>query len=66
MRSAMSLKAEIDARLSRIERAIVGQKMFVHRLPDPDTRERADGHLIELIEKRDRLLGAMLGKFGAR
>ena len=44
---------KLEARLARLEETIVAQKAFCHRVPDPDTRERADGHLLDLIEKRD-------------
>ena len=41
------------ARLEKLERAYQAQKSFIHRVPDPDTRERADEHLIELVSMRD-------------
>ena len=42
-------------RVERIEKAIADQRAFLHRIPDPDTRERGEVHLFELIEMRDAL-----------
>lgn len=41
------------ARLQKLERAYQAQKSFIHRVPDPDTRERAEAHLIQLVTMRD-------------
>lgn len=42
-------------RLERVERTLEAQKAFIHRVPDPDTRERAEANLMALVEMRDRL-----------
>ena len=42
-------------RLARIEKAIADQRAFLHRIPDPDTRERGEAHLFRLVEMRDEL-----------
>ena len=42
-------------RLERIEKAIADQRAFLHRIPDPDTRERGEAHLFQLVEMRDEL-----------
>ena len=41
------------SRLAKLERVVDQQKAFLHRIPDPDTRERAEGHLHLLIDMRD-------------
>lgn len=43
-------------RLARIEQAISDQRTFLHRVPDPDTRERAETHLYRLIAMREHLV----------
>lgn len=43
-------------RVERLERAIQDQRAFLHRIPDPDTRERGEMHLFELIEMREKLV----------
>lgn len=60
MGSEAKLTAAIDARIRRVERAIEDQKAFLHRVPDPDTREKADAHLLELVDVRDRMRKAKL------
>lgn len=48
---------EIDIRRrARIERAIEDQKAFLHRVPDPDTREQAEAHLLTLVRMRDSIV----------
>lgn len=48
---------EIDIqRRARIERAIEDQKAFLHRVPDPDTREQAETHLLTLVRMRDSII----------
>ena len=42
-------------RIERVDKAIADQRAFLHRIPDPDTRERGEMHLFELIEMRDAL-----------
>lgn len=42
-------------RAKRLDKAIQDQRAFLHRVPDPDTRERSEFHLIQLIEMRERL-----------
>ena len=42
-------------RLERVEKAIHDQRAFLHRIPDPDTRQRGEAHLFELVEMRERL-----------
>lgn len=44
-------------RVERLEKAIQDQRAFLHRIPDPDTRERGEVHLFELIEMREKLAG---------
>lgn len=46
---------QIRKRLARIEKAIADQRAFLHRIPDPDTRERGEAHLFQLVELRDEL-----------
>ena len=41
--------------LRRLAEAIEAQKEFCRRVPDPDTRERADGHLIEMVHRYEGL-----------
>ena len=43
-------------RVERLEKAIQDQRAFLHRIPDPDTRERGEVHLFELIEMREKLM----------
>jgi hypothetical protein len=43
-------------RVERVEKAIQDQRAFLHRIPDPDTRERGEVHLFELIEMREKLM----------
>ena len=42
-------------RIERLEQAILDQRAFLYRVPDPDTRYRAEGNLMKLIEMRDDL-----------
>ena len=42
-------------RLDRLEKAVDDQRKFLHRIPDPDTRYKAESHLFQLIEMRDEL-----------
>ena len=42
-------------RLDRLDKAIQDQRAFLHRIPDPDTRERGEVHLFELIEMHEKL-----------
>ncbi len=44
-------------RLQRLEAALAEQKAFIHRVPDPDTRERAEANLILLVQMRDAITG---------
>jgi hypothetical protein len=44
-------------RVERLDRAIQDQRAFLHRIPDPDTRERGEVHLFQLIEMREKLAG---------
>ena len=44
-------------RVERLDRAIQDQRAFLHRIPDPDTRERGEMHLFQLIEMREKLMG---------
>ncbi len=46
-------------RLQRIEKAIADQRAFLHRIPDPDTREKGESHLFQLMEMRDELLAKL-------
>ncbi len=43
----------LKARIKRLDQVILKQKAFLARIPDPDNRERADGHLLQLIDMRD-------------
>ena len=43
-------------RLARLEAALQAQRRFIHIVPDPDTRERAENNLYRLIEMRDEAL----------
>ena len=40
-------------RLQQLDQVIAKQKAFLARIPDPDNRERADGHLLQLIDMRE-------------
>lgn len=53
MTTTSSASPPATARLDRLERAIDAQKAFLHRVPDPDTRRRAETNLLVLIEMRD-------------
>ncbi len=44
---------EMKSRLEQLDLVIARQKAFLARIPDPDNRERADGHLLQLIDMRD-------------
>ena len=44
---------EMKARLQRLDQVIAKQKAFLARVPDPDNRDRADGHLLQLIDMRE-------------
>lgn len=46
-------------RVERLEKAIKDQRAFLHRIPDPDTRERGEVHLFELIEMREKLMSEL-------
>ena len=46
-------------RLQRIEKAIADQRAFLHRIPDPDTRYKAEAHLFKLIDMRDDLVAKL-------
>ncbi|MCX8254274.1 protein of unknown function [Beijerinckiaceae bacterium RH AL1] len=46
-------------RVERLEKAIQDQRAFLHRIPDPDTRERGEVHLFELIEMREKLMSEL-------
>ena len=43
-------------RIERLEKAIQDQRAFLHRIPDPDTRERGEVHLFELIEMHEKVV----------
>ncbi len=43
----------MEDRVHRLDRAVSDQRAFLHRIPDPDTRERAEGHLLTLIDMRN-------------
>lgn len=45
-------------RIARIEKAIADQKVFLHRVPDPDTRYRAEGNLMKLVEMSEAMRDA--------
>ena len=44
---------EMRVRLQQLDQVIAKQKAFLARIPDPDNRERADGHLLQLIDMRE-------------
>lgn len=46
---------DVERRIKRIEDTIERQRAFIYRVPDPDTRERAESHLVRLIDVRDQL-----------
>lgn len=46
-------------RLRKIDEVIDRQRAFLYRVPDPDTRERAEGHLLTLIEMREQIAASL-------
>ena len=44
---------DMQNRLRRLDQVIAKQMAFLARIPDPDNRERADGHLLQLIDMRE-------------
>ena len=40
-------------RLAKLNAIVEAQRGFIYRVPGPDTRERAETHLLRLIEMRD-------------
>lgn len=44
---------DMKTRLERLDHVIARQMAFLARIPDPDNRERADGHLLQLIDMRE-------------
>ena len=42
-------------RLEQVERVLEAQREYIHRVPDPDNRYRAETNLLTLLEMRDSL-----------
>ena len=53
----MTLQA-CQTRLAKLEAVVQAQRSFIYSVPDPDTRERAERHLCELMEMREEAVAA--------
>ena len=54
-RKGMMETVRLVKRLARLDDVIDRQRHFLHRVPDPDTREIAEKHLLQLIDMREEL-----------